>query len=219
MGSRFGSNFQPFVGNRGVRDRDSDLTREPEVVKAYRDTWVRGVHSYLEYLKDRLIVARELLADSGSIFVQIGDENVHRVRSIMDEVFLSDNFVSLITYRTSSGTTQQNSVKRVSDYIVWYCKDTDSMKFRRLLEEKIVDTKMYNQLELESGFRRPMNAAERDDPSICPEGSKPYQKLPVHSMASGDNDPRQFFGAVWRIPPTEKLAVCARRRRTPFQGT
>ena len=200
-GIRFGSNFQPFVGNRGVRDRDSDLTREPEVVKAYRDTWTLGVHTYLAYLRDRLVVARDLLSDSGSIFVQIGDENVHRVRAVLDEVFGNENFVSLITYRTSSGTTQQNSVKRISDYILWYGKNSENIKFRRLLENKTVNTKMYNQLELENGFRRPMTTDERNDPSICPHNSKPYRKLPVHSMASGDNDPREYFGAVWRIPP------------------
>ena len=200
-GIRFGSNFQPFVGNRGVRDRDSDLTREPEVVKAYRDTWTLGVHTYLAYLRDRLVVARDLLSDSGSIFVQIGDENVHRVRSVMDEVFGNENFVSLITYRTSSGTTQQNSVKRISDYILWYGKDIENIKFRRLLENKVVDTKMYNQLEIENGFRRPMTTDERKDPSRLPNNSKPYQKLPMHSMASGDNEPRKFFGTVWRIPP------------------
>ena len=201
-GIRFASNFQPFVGNRGVRDTDADLTRDPEVVKAYRDTWTLGVHTYLAYLRDRLTVARELLTASGSIFVQISDENVHRIRAVMDEVFGSSNFVSLITYRTSSGTTRQNSIKRVSDYIIWYCKNQDEIKFHRLLENKAVDTRIYNQLELKNGFRRPMSKEERRDPSICPESSRPYQKLPVHSMASGDNTPRELFKAVWRIPPT-----------------
>lgn len=201
-GIRFASNFQPFVRNRGVRDTDADLTREPEVVKAYRDTWTLGIHTYLAYLRDRLTVARDLLTDSGSIFVQIGDENVHRVRAVMDEVFGSENFVSLITYRTSSGTTQQRSLKRISDYIIWYCKDIDEIKFRRLLESKSIDTKMYNQVELPDGTRRPMSTVERNDPTACPERSKPYTKLPVHSMASGDNSPREFWGSVWRIPPT-----------------
>ena len=201
-GIRFGSNFQPFVRDRGVRDTDNDLTREPEVVKAYRDTWTLGVHTYLAYLRDRLKVARDLLTDSGSIFVQIGDENVHRIRAMMDEVFGSDNFVSLITYRTSSGTTQQSSIKRVSDYIIWYCKDVDQIRFRRLLKEKSVDTRMYNQLELSNGDRRPMSTEERNDPSVLPENSRPHRKLPLHSMASGDNEPREFRESVWRIPPT-----------------
>ncbi len=202
-GIKFNSNFQWSTTSRDVRDGNAaHITREPEQVKAFRDTWRDGIHSYLTYLRDRLTVARDLLSDSGSIFVQIGDENVHRVRALMDEVFGDGNFISLITYRTSSGTTQQSSVKRVSDYIVWYCKDSDSIKFRRLLEDKHVDTSMYNQLELENGTRRPMTADERRDPSTCPADARPYQKLPVHSMASGDHEPRAIFGAVWRIPPT-----------------
>ena len=202
-GIRFNSNFQWSTTSRDVRDGSREhITREPEQVKAFRDTWRDGIHSYLTYLRDRLTVARDLLAESGSIFVQIGDENVHRVRALMDEVFGESNFISLITYRTSSGTTQQSSVKRISDYIIWYAKDEQSRKFRRLLEEKQVDTSMYNQLELEDGTRRPMTAGERRDPSTCPTTTRPYQKLPVHSMASGDHEPREIFGAVWRIPPT-----------------
>ena len=103
-GIKFASNFQSQVGRRDVKDREEDLTREPEQVKAYRDTWTLGVHSYLAYLRDRLIVARELLADSGSIFVQISDENLHRVRMVMDEVFGAENFCRVITYRTKNRT-------------------------------------------------------------------------------------------------------------------
>lgn len=200
-GIRFRSNFQPFVHDRNVTERESDLTREPEMVKAYRDTWTLGIHTYLAYLRDRLVVARDLLTESGSIFVQIGDENVHRVRAIMDEVFGSHNFVSLITYRTSSGTTQQNSVKRISDYIIWYSKEKENINFNRLLEDKIVDTSMYNQIELYDGFRRPMTTEERKNPSLAPKNSRPYQKLPMHSMASGDNAQRKIFDTFWRIPP------------------
>ena len=204
-GIRFNSNFQWSTTSRDVRDGNAaHITREPEQVKAFRDTWRDGIHSYLTYLRDRLTVARDLLTDSGSIFVQIGDENVHRVRALLDEVFGEENFVSLITYRTSSGTTQQNSVKRVSDYIIWYCKDVLRIKFRRLLEGKFVDTSMYNQLELESGERRPMTAGERKDPNVCPPSTRPYQKLPVHSMATGDHEPRTFFKSIWRIPPTSR---------------
>ena len=202
-GIKFNSNFQWSTTSRDVKDGNpAHITREPEQVKAFRDTWSDGIHSYLSYLRDRLTVARDLLAESGSVFVQIGEENVHRVRVVMDEVFGDRHFVSMITYRTSSGTTQRNSVKRISDYIIWYCKDIDAIKFRRLLENKNVDTKMYNQLEMPDGSRRPMTRAERDNPEICPPESRPYQKLPVHSMASGDHSPRKIVKAVWRIPPT-----------------
>lgn len=115
-GIKFASNFQPEVGKRDVKDKEADLTREPEMVKAYRDTWTLGVHSYLAYLRDRLIVAKELLTDSGSIFVQISDENLHRVRCVMDEVFGAENFLSLITlWKTSSATAA--TLASTSDYV------------------------------------------------------------------------------------------------------
>src|SRR5690606_6053923 len=98
-GIKYGSNFQPFVNKRDVKDgSDEDLTQEPEMVKAFRDTWEIGIHSYLAYLRDRLLLARELLHESGSVFVQISDENVHHVREIMDEVFGNENFISIISF-------------------------------------------------------------------------------------------------------------------------
>ena len=134
-GINFRSNFQPTVFQRDVKDKESDLTREPEQIKAYRDTWTLGVHSYLAYLRDRLIVARELLTDSGSIFVQIGDENVHRVRSLMDEVFGNEGFVSSITAKMS-GSTPSKQIANVTDHLLWYAKSIDVLKFRRLFQEK-----------------------------------------------------------------------------------
>ena len=122
-GISFRSNFQPTVFQRDVKDRENDLTREREQIKAYRDTWTLGVHSYLAYLRDRLIIAKELLTDSGSIFVQISDENVHRVRSLMDEVFGSENFVTTITW-TRGTVTSAAGLASVSDYLLWYAKDT-----------------------------------------------------------------------------------------------
>ncbi len=134
-GIKFGSNFQPTVGKRDVKDADEDLTREPEQVKAYRDTWRLGVHSYLAYLRDRLIAARDLLTDSGSIFVQIGDENVHRVRAVMDEVFGERAFVSLVTFKKTSSFSSE-AISNVSDYIIWYARDRDRLKFNSLFKDK-----------------------------------------------------------------------------------
>ena len=102
-GIKFASNFQPLVGKRDVKDRDSDLTREPEVIRAYRDTWVLGIHTYLSYLKDRLLLCRDLLSDKGSLFVQISDENLHRIRAILDDVFGPENFCSLISFQKTGG--------------------------------------------------------------------------------------------------------------------
>ncbi len=138
-GIKFSSNFQPEVGNRDVKDRDQDLTREPEMVKAYRDTWELGKHSYLTYMRDRLLVAKELLADTGSIFVQISDENVHLIRNLMDEIFESKNFVGMISFVTTTSQTS-NYVPCVTDFILWYGKDKEIIKYRKLLTQKDVES-------------------------------------------------------------------------------
>ena len=134
-GIRYGSNFQPFVNKRDVRDgRDEDLTQEPETIRAFRDTWEMGIHSYLSYLRDRLLLAWELLTESGSCFVQIGDENVHLVRSLMDEVFGVGNFISLISYATSIGLGAKH-IDNVNNYLVWYARDSDRMTYHPLYRE------------------------------------------------------------------------------------
>lgn len=128
-GIKFASNFQPEVGSRDVKDRESDLTREPEMVKAYRDTWHLGIHSYLSYLRDRLVVSKELLAQSGSIFVQISDENIHRVRQLLDEVFGVECFVAQVNYRSMT-PMRQSKMASVYDYVLWYCRNPDEFFFQ-----------------------------------------------------------------------------------------
>ena len=130
-GIKFASNFQPTVFQRDVKDRDQDLTREQEQIKAYRDTWTLGVHSYLAYLRDRFIAAKDLLTDSGSIFVQIGDENVHRLRSVMDDVFGLENFVAQIYFKTTSGR-HATKIDRLGNYILWFAKDIENIKYRNI---------------------------------------------------------------------------------------
>lgn len=135
-GIKFNSNFQWSTTSRDVKDGKTDhITREPEQVKAFRDTWRDGIHSYLTYLRDRLTVARDLLTDSGSIFVQIGDENVHRVRAVMDEVFGETNLVSSIAFKKTSGTGS-NFLENIYDYALWYAKDISRLKYRQPLAEK-----------------------------------------------------------------------------------
>ncbi len=135
-GIKYGSNFQPFVNNRDVKDgSDEDLTAEPEMIKAFRDTWELGIHSYLTYLKDRLLLAKDMLGDSGSIFVQISDENVHHVRELLDEVFGVGNFVSLISFSTTSGFAS-STLSRAGDYLVWYAKNKLTIKYHQLYKEK-----------------------------------------------------------------------------------
>ena len=137
-GIKFSSNFQPQLGQRDVKDRAQDLTREPEMVKAYRDTWTLGIHSYLAYLRDRLIMAKEMLADTGSIFVQIGDENVHFTKLLMDEVFGRDSFVSQIIFQKSSGRVSEG-LDGVYDALLWYERNREKMKFIKLPRERTRD--------------------------------------------------------------------------------
>ena len=142
-GVKFGSNFQPFVKKRDVKHNDDDdMTREPEMVQAYRDTWELGLHSYLSYMRDRLLLARDLLTESGSVFVQISDENVHHVREVIDEVFGQENFVGLITFKTGSGFTSKY-LKTTSDYLLWYAKDLNNTKYRRIFTNKPAGSETY----------------------------------------------------------------------------
>ncbi|MDH6462750.1 adenine-specific DNA-methyltransferase [Micromonospora sp. A200] len=172
-GIKFGSNWQVSARNRTVRDgKLEDAAREAEQIKAFRDTWERGIHSYLSYLRDRLLVAREMLTKSGSCFVQIGDENVHLVRSLMDEVFGSENFVSQVSFKTTSGAGSPSggtdTLAGVTDHIVWFARDRASIKYRQLYFAKSVDGAgggQYRYVEREDGRREPHKgevAGERD---------------------------------------------------------
>src|SRR4030043_632096 len=137
-GIKFGSNWQVSTRKRDVKDgKAEDTVRQPEQVKAFRDTWKLGVHSYLSYLRDRLAAARELLTETGSIFVQIGDENVHLVRLLLDEVFGSENFHAVINFRSMTPLGQKG-VARVYDYIIWYAKNSELMKFRPIFIERLI---------------------------------------------------------------------------------
>lgn len=199
-GIKYSSNFQPRLDRRDVKDKDDDLTHEPEQIKAYRDTWKLGIHSYLTYLRDRLLLCRELLADSGSIFIQISDENLHLVRCLLDEVFGRENFVAVITYKTTSGAKQQNAPKRVADYLLWYSRNKDKMTFRRLYMAQEIDTNIFNELEQKDGKRRSMTQWEKQHPQQLNNGLRSFTTLPVHSKSPGDRTPREFEGKLWTIP-------------------
>ncbi len=166
-GIKFNSNWQVSTQSRDVKDgKQTDISREPEQVKAFRDTWKDGIHSYLTYLRDRLTAMRDLLTESGSIFVQIGDENVHRVRAVMDEVFGSGNLVSLITVEKTSGSTEA-LLSNVSDYIIWFAKDRDTAKFRPYLLQKgagIDGGEAYSFVQGPDGTRRRATKAEFQEP-------------------------------------------------------
>ena len=163
-GIKFNSNFQWSTTSRDVKDGNTDhITREPEQVKAFRDTWRDGIHSYLTYLRDRLTVARDLLTESGSIFVQIGEENVHLVRSLLDECFGSDNFFAQISF-VKAGALGATGLPRRLDYILWFAKNAETAKFRQLLIEKSVeDIGQYTQIVQGDYLIRPLNNEERSD--------------------------------------------------------
>ena len=169
-GIRYGSNFQPFVNRRDVRDgRDEDLTQEPEMIKAFRDTWELGIHSYLSYLRDRLLLARELLADSGSCFVQISDENLHHVRELMDEVFGVENFVSIISMRKTTSQGTAVLLGSTTDFIVWYARNTNLIKYRQIfVPRSLAADERYDQALLEDGSIVPASstAAQEKDAQL-----------------------------------------------------
>ena len=197
------------INSRDVKEVDSNVTGEPEMIKAYRDTWELGIHSYLSYLRDRLVMARELLSESGSCFVQIGDNNVHIVRNILDEVFGSENFVSQIVYQKTSGAGSPNelvSLANVCDYILWVAKNKDTMKYRKLFVEKEFGDPHYNSIELGDGRRMPIGQWEKETGQKFsyenrPKGSRVYTQSALISDAGNENSrfPIEFDGKVFTI--------------------
>ncbi len=197
-GIKFGSNWQVSARKRDVKDgKLEDATREVEQIKAFRDTWELGINSYLTYLRDRLTVAKDLLTDSGSCFVQIGDENVHLVRSLMDEVFGSESFVSLITFVTTSGFTQASELPRNGDYLVWYARDIDSLKVRTLWTEAS-SRQGYRWVLLEDGSYRGISSRESAGFDPLPDGALPYQPGDLQSQGSAaEPQPFEYEGKTY----------------------
>ena len=190
-GIKFNSNFQWSTTSRDVKDGNAGhITREPEQVKAFRDTWRDGIHSYLTYLRDRLTVARDLLTESGSIFVQIGEENIHRVRAVLDEVFGDANFVSQINFKTTGGagspTGGTETLASVNNFILWYAKNGATIKYRqpyRIKGELSGGAAAYNKLDFfDTKERRPASEGERD---TAPEGSRLFRWDNLTSQSSG----------------------------------
>lgn len=182
-GIKFNSNWQVSTQSRDVKDgKQTDISREPEQVKAFRDTWKDGIHSYLTYLRDRLAVMRELLTETGSIFVQISDENLHVVRSLLDEVFGAENFCALIAYQKTSAVSSPNAkvnvLGSVSDYIIWYARNADRVKYRQLYYEKSLDSDtsgVYRSVATADGLRRTMTKDERSGASPLPQGARVFR--------------------------------------------
>jgi adenine-specific DNA-methyltransferase len=208
-GIKFNSNWQVSTQSRDVKDgKQTDITREPEQVKAFRDTWKDGIHSYLTYLRDRLTAMRDLLTESGSIFVQIGDENVHRVRAVMDEVFGAENLVSQVAFRTTTGRANAH-LSSASNYIVWFAKRLESLKSRPVFQDKSAGSsidQIYSLVLQPDGSTRRLSAAERADRESLANGSRVFTTGDLTSsrpLGAGDLKAFEYQG----------------RKYTPGKGT
>jgi adenine-specific DNA-methyltransferase len=232
-GIKFGSNWQVSTRKRDVKDgKAEDVSRQPEQIRAFRDTWKLGIHSYLAYLRDRLVVARELLTESGSIFVQIGDENVHLVQCLLDEVFGADNFCSLITFRktaaVSSPTARVNVLGGVSDHLVWYAKNVDQVKYRQLYLDKTPETDLagvYTWVQEPDGHRPRLTRKERSETEALPEGSRIFRLDNITSTGWSEtlSAPVELAGVTfspagnlhWKTTPVGMRQLAAAGRLVP----
>jgi adenine-specific DNA-methyltransferase len=198
-GVKFGSNFQPFVRkNRVTHGSDDEMIREPEMVKAYRDTWELGLHSYLTYLRDRIMLARELLTESGSIFVQISDDNVHHVREVLDEVF-PEGFVSQISFQTTSGF-DSSTLPTVGDFLLWYAKNPDQVRYNKVFQPQTLEPGKGNArwILLPDGTYRGVKASEARGEESIPEGARLYKPDNIQSQgASSQPQPFDYRGKTY----------------------
>jgi len=211
-GIKFNSNFQWSTTSRDVKDGNIEhITREPEQVKAFRDTWRDGIHSYLTYLRDRLTVARDLLTESGSIFVQIGDENVHRIRSLMDEVFGEENYCSNIQVQ-KTGSQETNLISNTVDFILWYAKSKALIKYRQLYNERIaghVSSYRYDQIELNDGTERRLNKFEVERKVILPSGRIFRHTSLISSGQASDEQIFKFQAREYKPGPSNHWKTTA----------
>lgn len=198
-GINYASNFQPEVSKRDVKDKENDLTREAEMVKAYRDIWHIGVHSYLGYLRDRILVARELLADTGSIFIQISDENLHLVKVLLSEIFGERNLFAVIPFKTKI-PLRTSGLAGICDYLVWFAKDVKQMKFRKLYtaRESGAVTE-FTFVETPDGINQKLTAAEHEDASTIAHGAHVFRRLDLASAGRTESCvfPFEFEGTVY----------------------
>jgi len=210
-GIKYGSNWQVKLNNLDVRDGlDEALSGEPEMIKAFRDTWELGIHSYLSYLRDRLIIAKELLKDEGSVFLQISDENVHLVRSIMDEIFGGENFIGLIVFQ-KKGSQSGDFLPSINEYLIWYGKNKLNTKYRQLYVKRDlagVGGSGFNNIELRDGSIRPITREEENSTIDLPSGAKVFRYNPLFAAKAGPNEPVEIDGklypsggASWKISP------------------
>ena len=227
-GIKYGSNFQPFTNKRDVKDKkDEDLTAEPEMLKAFRDTWELGIHSYLSYLRDRLLLARELLTESGSCFVQISDENVHLVRNLMDEIFGKGNFSAIIPFRKKTWPLGSNVMEQMSDFLIWYAKNKKIIKYNQLyVQKEMKPDSDWCWFESKDGTRHKMTKEQIIGKASIPKGAEIYRLRSLEPI--GDNPSRKFsfyFNGKQIVAPKrgysvnkEGLKVLDSHRRLQLKG-
>ncbi len=214
-GIKYGSNFQPFTNKRDVKDRsDADLTQEPEMIKAFRDTWELGIHSYLTYLRDRLLLAKDLLSETGSVFVQISDENLHHVRELCDEVFGLDNFLGQIVIQKTGGFTKK-TLSLIEDYVVWYAKDKSQVKYRDLRSHTSfpdAGDKYYRRLKAPNGDWRYLTATESEDPAVTGQLGRIFRHGPLNSDGPSSTPKSfEFQGISFACNPNRHWTVDAEK--------
>lgn len=229
-GIQFNSNFQWSTANKDVKDGKVDhITREPEQVKAFRDTWRDGTHSYLSYLRDRITAAHDLLSETGSVFIQIGDQNVHRVRALLDEIFGDKNFVESISYRTKNMTLGGRYLEGVCDSILWYARNIEKLKYRKLFKKTVAQgDSHWNQILNPEGTSRKLTADEIENHTRLPQASKVYQLSAMYPAGSFETGvfPFSFRGKIYEPPPGRSWKSPVRgmtrldcaNRIEPYQG-
>lgn len=228
-GIKYGSNFQPFTNKRDVKDgSDADLTQEPEMIKAFRDTWELGVHSYLTYLRDRLLLTKELLHQSGSVFVQISAENLHRARLLLDEIFQPENYIETIAYRTKNMTLGGEFLEGVFDYIIWYCKDRSTAKFRRLYAPSVVEGDSHWNYYWRDGRLEKMTSEQINNHADLPEGADPVQLSALYPTGIFETGLYEFEfqgkpynpppGRCWKSPKIGLDRLNKAGRLVPYSG-
>lgn len=229
-GIKYGSNFQPFVDKRDVKDKkDDDLTQEPEMIKAFRDTWELGIHSYLTYLRNRLLLTRELLSESGSVFVQISDENVHHVREICDEIFGAKNFVALINFRKKTMPLGAKHLEQMGDYIIFYAKDIELLKYRHIYKSSGTQgDPHWNIAEFENGERRKLSGDEIENYSLVGKKFDPCRLVNMSpigyspdrdfEITLGDKLLKPANGKCWKTNETGIDRLKDANRLVTFEG-
>jgi len=228
-GIKYNSNFQPFINKKDVKDNnDADIPGEPEMIQAFRDTWELGIHSYLTYLRDRLLLAKELLDETGSCFVQISDENLHHVRELMEEIFKPNNFVSVITFKKKNMPLGSKLLEQMDDYIIWYTKDKNKIKYHKLfLPMNVEGDSHWNFAEFPDGKTRQLTPEEINNHKLLPAGTDVFR---FGAMFSAGVNESGFYdievegdlyrypkGKGWKTPEESMKKLIALKRVVPWE--